>query len=680
MRRAVTAGVALAVVLLAVPAAPAGAAIRFHDCEGVQCGRLAVPLDRSGTVAGQVSLYVERLRAARRPRRGATLLLAGGPGQPATYAYDSGFGPDVRYEEWQALTPRNDIVVFDQRGTGRSGLLRCRDLESASTLDAGTEAASCAVMLGRRRGSYRTADTVADIEQIRAELGAERLTIIGVSYGTYVAEAYAREHPTHVDRLVLDSVLDVTGVEPLYRDSFRAVPRVLTTLCRAGCRRFTRDPVADTEGLVGRLAAAPLRGVAVGVHGERRRVELTRPDLMFTLAAGDLDDISRAAFPGAVVSALRGDSAPLLRLRRRAIALESSGTPREFSSALMAATLCEEVRFPWARPASPDERQAAIDADAALIPPEQLRPFDAATAAGNDLVRLCKRWPHANAEPASADTGLPDVPVLLVEGEGDLRTPVETAERVAARFPRSRLLVAPYTGHSALSADLSGCLIRALDRFLSRRPLTARCPRGRPVWVPPPPVPASLRAVPPIRGAHGTRAGRTLQAVSLTIYDMAEELVASFLGGYVQMDGGRFLGAGLRRGHFSFGVEGVRVQDVEFVPGVRLSGAVRRFGTRRQRGVLKVSGRAAARGTLRLSGRRVRGRLGGRRVNARVPIGVFASGSDGVARSRPALRWLRCAARHSPSRSSLRGWSSRLLLTRRCGSSAAATTASPARG
>ncbi|HVD58706.1 MAG TPA: hypothetical protein VNC17_17830, partial [Thermoleophilaceae bacterium] len=64
---------------LALPA-QAQAELRFRNCDGVGCARLTVPLDRSGATAGSVSLYVERRRAARRPRRGVTLLLAGGPG------------------------------------------------------------------------------------------------------------------------------------------------------------------------------------------------------------------------------------------------------------------------------------------------------------------------------------------------------------------------------------------------------------------------------------------------------------------------------------------------------------------------------------------------------------------------------------------------------------------------
>ena len=61
---------------------------------------------------------------------------------------------------------------------------------------------------------------------------------------------------------------------------------------------------------------------------------------------------------------------------------------------------------------------------------------------------LCVAWPVASPEPA--DPGpLPDVPVLVIEGSGDLRTPLEDGRAVAAAFPRGQVLEVPFTGHSA---------------------------------------------------------------------------------------------------------------------------------------------------------------------------------------------------------------------------------------
>ena len=623
---------------LVLPAA-AQAELRFRNCNGIGCARVSVPLDRSGATAGRISLYVEKRRAARRPRRGVTLLLAGGPGQPATLAYGGSRSRDS-YSDYAEFTPRNDIVAFDGRGTGRSGLLRCPEMERASLIDAGREAALCAERLGARRGFYRTSDSVEDIEALRAELGVERLTLLGVSYGTFVAQAYAARYPDRVERVLIDSVLDVSGWDPFYRDIFRAVPRVLRAVCRSGCDRFTNDPVDDLGRLVQRLSRGSLRGHVTLPNGRRRRSALTRQELFFTLIAGDLDDVARSAFPGAVSSALRGDPAPILRLERRALLSEVGGSPRDFSSGLYAATTCEEIPFPWTRFSSPADRFAQIAAAAAQIPAAELYPFDTATAAGNDFIRQCRRWPEASPGPASTPPpgALPDIPVLMVSGEVDLRTPVEAARGALADWPNARLLVAPDTGHSTLSADLSGCVPRAARRFLRGGRPPARCRRrGRPAFPALEPPPASLGELSPARGVSGRR-GRAVRAVEVTLFDVAEDVLGTLLtSGSLRLKGG-----GLRGGRWSIDLEARRVplvlRRVEVVPGVRVTGVVRDFGRRRQSARLRLSGPATPDGVLRFAGERVRGALGGKKVRGTISIGVVEDASAASARTpRPTL-------------------------------------------
>ena len=130
---------------------------------------------------GRVSLLVKRVRARR--RGGATrpplFVLAGGPGQSATES----FGGDALGVLYPAYA-RRDLIVFDQRGTGRSGLLRCRRLERSNLLRAGPAAAACARSLGARRAFYTSRDSADDIEAIRVQIGAERIALFGTSYGT----------------------------------------------------------------------------------------------------------------------------------------------------------------------------------------------------------------------------------------------------------------------------------------------------------------------------------------------------------------------------------------------------------------------------------------------------------------------------------------------------------------
>jgi pimeloyl-ACP methyl ester carboxylesterase len=610
------AGVLLVAVLLAslllTPAA--GAALRFKPCgeSGFRCARLSVPLDRSGAVPGRVSLLVKRVRA--RQRGGATLpplfTLAGGPGQSATDAFADALG--VLYPAYA----KRDLIVFDQRGTGRSGLLRCRRLERSNLLRAGPAAGACARSLGRRRAFYTSRDSADDIEAIRSELGAERVALFGTSYGTKLALGYAKRYPDRVERLVLDSVVELGGPDPLYLDSIEASRRELRSLCAGRCP-WTEDPVADVAALVERIASAgPLRGRLVDARGRSRPGTVTHGEVFSILVAGDFDPALRAAFPAAVRAALRADTAPLLRLRRRALEIDAEPPPpRVLSTAVYAATTCEEVTMPWSRDTPPEsgERHRQAAERAAGIPDSAFVPFDRATALASDVLNLCDRWPQAAAAPDFGPAPLPDVPVLMLEGEDDLRTPVENAERTAALFPRSRLVVAPATGHSAIGADFSGCAQRAFARFVQRRPVPASCPRPRRAFLPHPPPPLRLADVPRLRGTTGVR-GRTLAAVKLTLRDVTEDAITQLIVDPSDPDIAR--GGGLRAGRYRIDSENTLALDgVAFVPGVTLTGRLEHFLTRRQRGRLRIGGAAAPHGLLTVRGMRVSGRLGGRRVS-----------------------------------------------------------------
>jgi pimeloyl-ACP methyl ester carboxylesterase len=628
--RSVAALLAVAATLLGP--AQAGAAPHFTRCGAYLfgCTRVSVPLDRTGATPGHVSLFVKRIRAQKRPRRGALFVLAGGPGQSATEAFE-GDGIGVLAPAFR----HRDLIVFDQRGTGRSGLLRCRALERSNLFDAGRAAGRCAGRLGARRSHYTSRDSVEDIEALRVALGLDKIAIYGTSYGVKVALGYALTYPANVERLVLDSVLEVDGPDPLYLPTLEAIPRVLRSLCRSGCGSFTADPLDDLARLVRRMGARDLRGQVVDPHGRRRPARLSRGELFLMLIAGDFDPALRAALPGAVRAALDGDTMPLLRLGRRSFSVEGEPPPpRLLSTALFTATTCEEMRFPWARAAPPDpvQRQRDAAAAAALIPDTAFFPFDRASLLDNDLLQLCDRWPAFPVEPAFGPGPMPDVPVLLLEGEDDLRTPVEGARRVAAQFPRAKLVVAPATGHSVLGSDASGCAERAFAHFFRNQPVSTACPHRRREFPASAPPPRSLSQVPLTAGVGGVR-GRALTALALTLRDVGEDTLTRFI--FDERDPDLARGGGLRAGRYRLdGDNRLHLDDVTFVPGVRASGFVRHFGAQRQSGRLRLGG--AVDGVLSLRGRRVSGRLGGKRVRAVLSARTATSGLQAAAARLPA--------------------------------------------
>lgn len=595
----------LAVLVVLGASAPASAKSRtqptssaWHECpeaEGPTCTTVRVPLDRSGGLPGKVKLHVARVAFAR--KRGSYLMyLSGGPGGAGVLEMI-----DVLFEVPQ-LTRSYTVLGFDQRGTGRSGLLRCRAIERDGRLRSTVAGARCARRLGPARAFYTTPDTVADMEAIRKAAGARKLTLFGISYGTELALAYARAHPTRVDRLILDSTVDPDDSDPFGLAGFRAMAPTLASLCPARCRGVSTDPGADLAALTAKLRAAPLRGDRYTARGRRVRRTLRPTAIADLLYDADYDPALRAGIPMAVRAALdHDDAAPLLRLLAASATLSTPSDPRDFSAARYA-TVCEETPLPWPR-GTPIADRFGVARNAALaLPPTAFAPFDAEVAYA-DEIDLCLRWPDPGRPPRAPGGPYPAVPTLFLQGEEDLRTPPEVSARIASLIPGSQRVTVPGVGHAVIGADPSGCGRRQLLRFVAGEAVRARCrrvPTGVPATAVPPTSPAQLA---PAAGLDG-RVGRTVSAVDATL-----DFLDFTLSPALDLDG---RGGGLRGGTYR---EGRRLKLHRFVvvPGVRISGRAVGSGALR----LRIGGVAASHGRVTVSRRgRLRGRLGGRRVRA----------------------------------------------------------------
>jgi pimeloyl-ACP methyl ester carboxylesterase len=618
---ALGAGVLASTVAASAPASPL-ARCTSDPRDRTLCGRVTVPLDRSGVVPGTIGLRVRALP----PTAGGTggtpvLAIAGGPGQaavPLLGAFASGLRPLLR---------SRPLVAFDQRGTGGSGRLRCPELVSGRGSLASV-IGRCATELGARRAAYTTAASVEDVEAVRSALGADRLILYAASYGTKVALTYAAAYPQHVERLVLDSVVLPEGIDPFQRSTLASIPRVLRAVCGNDCR-FTRDPAADLAALARRLARGGLRGEALDGQGRPHRVRLSEADLLGLLLNGDFDRFLRAGLPAAVHSALAGDVAPLARL-----AVQGGGAgliaPTADSDAVYVATTCEDGQVPWAAGTPPAARRAAVDAAAAAIPASAFLPFDRATVRALGTADLCRGWPESPlVQPAPP---LPSTPTLILSGDDDLRTPRIDAATLAGRLPGAQLLEVPDAGHGVLFSDPSDCAQRALLAFAGGLAPQA-CRHRAPVVRAQPPAPRRLAAVPRLPGVPGL-AGRTVAAVGLTLDDAATHLIAQLVtSGQAQPFGGLRSGsAALQR------ARGLRLRSYGYVPGVRVSGVVPARGARF---TLTVGGRAAAHGRLTFTRGRVTGVLdgvpvhvGGRALGRRASSSALAAaasaGRDGT--------------------------------------------------
>ncbi|MFI4990082.1 MAG: alpha/beta fold hydrolase [Solirubrobacterales bacterium] len=618
---------ALACLLATALAAPAGAALPFAPCTsvaGFSCASLAVPLDRSGKTPGTIALPIELKSAGTIETQSAVLALAGGPGQAA-----NPLGEQLAAAIAPALSS-HDLLVFDQRGTGHASPLNCPVFNDVAALEKATESTLgslielCALQIGQARGAFTTEESVEDIESIRHTAGYKKLILYGTSYGTKVALEYAERYPQHVEALVLDSVVPSSGPEAFGIDRLQAIAPVLTELCaNNACAGITTSPVGELAKLLARLRKHRLSGSAFDGAGKRHAVSMGELDVLDILQAGDLNPALRALLPAAVHSAMNGDPDPLLRLNLIAEGLvpsvpinperegERVGNEEE-NNALFITTSCEETQFPWQRAATaPTKLAEAINALHGL-PSSDFYPFDTTTALQSSLVPVCDAWPDASPGPPAASP-LPNVPALILSGEQDLRTPTSGAKAVAALIPDAQVLTVPYTGHSVLGSDFSGCAQTAVAAFFTSTPVQP-CTTTANMFAPTPVAPrklAYLRSPPGLRG----KPGRTLTAVLDAIVDLDRQVVAATLQAEQELPSGSSFG-GLRGGYAKLTATAATLRNFSFVAGVKLSGTFPVSNHELQPATIRISGAGAAQGSVRLSSNKhVTGTLGGKRFN-----------------------------------------------------------------
>lgn len=623
MRKLFGVGVAVAAAG-AFGVAGAQAQVTVGECagsslRGAECGKIAVPLNHADPApppqARTIDLGYVRFRA-RQARRGTIVFVAGGPGESAVR--DAGA---IANRALAPLRNRYDIVVFDQRGTGVSSPLRCsvarrgilRIPSNATAAQTARIVNRCATEIGTDRQFFSTYETALDIEDLRAFLGVEKIIPLGVSYGGQVAGEYARRYPNRVAALVLDSTSPIEGVDALAKLPQLALPRVLREVCfPPGCRAFLDDPENLLRRSVARLSRGPLSGTVVLPSGRERSARLTLADLYGLIRSSDADPLLRTALPAAMDAAARGDAAPLLRL---ALQAGGGGGTSSVNQIRFLATACTEGRLPWDPNSDPASRPALLQ-QALTSTQGDYAPFPVRVVAPLTDAAQCLGWPATPRAPFVPSPGQgPDVPVLVIGGREDLRTPLEDQRRAASQFPNARVVGVPNAGHSVIGSDTSGCGIRTIRLFLAGGAIAPSCgklERDVPLALP---VFRRLEQLPGVAGSAPPRVERTIVAVDLTLRDVARQLAGLSVGSSAgaSATSRTIRVGGLRGGRLELRRTGVTLVGYEVVPGVRLSGRIAPSG----RGSVVVGGTGAT-GTLalRASGL-ITGTLGGTEIRYR---------------------------------------------------------------
>jgi pimeloyl-ACP methyl ester carboxylesterase len=438
-----------------VAALPAPPPLGWSACgPDRQCSTLVVPVDY-GTPGATIGIALRRRPASDPAQRlGSLVLNPGGPGGSGIAALDT----DVTLLPASVLA-RFDVVAFDPRGVGASNALRCAgDTYNGSTPDPDPQtpaavqtlleadrayADSCARAGGPLLAHLGTADVARDLDELRTALGDERLTYLGLSYGSFLGAEYAAMFPTHVRAMVLDGAIDpslpTAALANAQAQGFERSLDAFFVWCRASaCAwRPAGDPHVAFASLAASLRARPL-------HVGSRALG---PAQFYTGAFGTL--YARSFWPSlarSLAAASAGNGAPMLGLFD---GYEHTGDTT-FDTDTSNAVNCTDHPVPT-DPSVFGQRAA----DAGALAPD----FGPLFAWGG---LMCAVWPiPASARRVPAPVRAVGAPPILVVGTtGDPATPYAWAQALASQLEHGVLLTR--TGQDHVAIFYSSC-VRSWD-------------------------------------------------------------------------------------------------------------------------------------------------------------------------------------------------------------------------
>ncbi len=430
----------LAATPVAAAAAPADSTSRpsLHTCDlGMprlfRCGHVIVPMRRADPSLGTTKVaFGVRTRSDRdQPSLGTIMAMDGGPGYGSTAA------PFTR-SLVAALAPllrRRDLVVFDERGSGRSDVIDCPALQKG-LIEESIAIGECANQLGPRYAGYTSGEAAEDLDVVRRALGLGKVFFYGDSYGTLFGQAYAVRHPGSLRGLILDSAYPAN--DPYYRSLYPAGLHGLRVSCRIS-PECSGDPVARFTRVVRRF------------HAAKRSTDAL---LSFLLQSGTLAPRSYLSLDDGDRRFLAGDPRRLNRLLAPGPA--GHGELGEFSYGLEITVECNDYPLLWDPAAGIDERIRQLSASVGALPRDYFAPFSRREYLLSSAAHLTNCLNFPAPPPGGLEPPVPagwrapkSFPTLVLAGQVDDITSVKEAQEVQARFPRSRLYVVPDRGHAS---------------------------------------------------------------------------------------------------------------------------------------------------------------------------------------------------------------------------------------
>jgi pimeloyl-ACP methyl ester carboxylesterase len=437
---------------------PAGAPLvsaRLHPCASSEgptdgyCGGLEVYEDRAAGAGRKIRLAIVVLPSVSSDVHADPLVfLAGGPGQAAAQM------ASLVQPMFRKVQRTRDVVLVDQRGTGKSNPLNCRaGGDSLRDLTEPDDSAleSLRKCLARLPGDprfYTTNIAMDDLDDVRAYLGYDRVNLYGGSYGTRAALVYLRRHTERVRSIVLDGVAPMDMRLPMYaaRDAQRALDKLFDDCSSdAACRTAYPDLAARAQTLFGRLDTHPPRvKVAHPRTGVAEEIEVTSKVVAGIIFSALYSPLTASLLPSLIERAEHDDFQGLL-----ALAFAGESTTDSMSLGMQLSVLCSE-----------DSPRYTI---------EDISRAAAGTLFGTRLlsgqVAACQFWPKGTVDPGYYAPVVSGVPALVLSGELDPVTPPTWGLDVVKHLRNGRHVVMPGTGHGVAA---TACGNRIVTDFIDR--------------------------------------------------------------------------------------------------------------------------------------------------------------------------------------------------------------------
>ncbi|MEU9169643.1 alpha/beta hydrolase [Streptomyces sp. NPDC048420] len=431
------------------------------DYPTLQCASLKVPLDHANPRGRQITLALSRVPHTAKKYQGPLLVNPGGPGGSGLTL--AGF---VASALPKAVAAQYDVVGFDPRGVGKSTpALNCKPgyfnpvrpdsvpstpaIEKANLKRAKSFAAACGQKYASVLPYINTINAVQDMDSIRRALGAERINYFGYSYGTYLGAVYAKLFPHQVRRLVLDSIVDPTGVwyddnlaqDYAFNDRHRALMAWIAKY--NSTYKLGTDP-EKIEAKWYAMRAALAKKPAGGKVGASELEDTFIPGGYYN---GYWPYLAEAF--SAYVNKKNAD--PLVEAYENFTAVDAAG---DNGYSIYTSVQCRDASWPR------DWRQWQKDNWAVY----EQAPFMAWSNAWYNAP--CAFWPTESLRPVNVANGkLP--PALLFQATNDAATPYEGGATVHRLLAGSSLVVEQDGGNHGITLSGNKCLDKHLAAYLT---------------------------------------------------------------------------------------------------------------------------------------------------------------------------------------------------------------------